>query len=128
MNWSWPPLRIRRPFAKSLADRYKEKGVEISSVAVHPGVINTGLTRNIGGVGALIFNWFFVNKDIPQGASTSCYALLNPQLAAEVHAGCYLADCSVTQPSDLGSDLEGKLRKNESISDRRMRIYWVKPN
>ena len=32
-------------FAKSLADRFKEKGLSHVSVSVHPGVINTNLTR-----------------------------------------------------------------------------------
>ena len=54
-------------FAKSLADRYREKGKEISAVSVHPGVISTGLARHMGPVASFIYDTFFTDKTIPQG-------------------------------------------------------------
>ena len=99
-------------FAKSLADRFKDKGVDITSVSVHPGVITTGLHRNLGPVGKFLYDWVVADKSIPQGASSSLYALLNPQLEAEVHAGAYISDCKVTKPlCDAGVDLTGENRK-----------------
>lgn len=99
-------------FAKSLSDRYKELGKDISAVAVHPGVINTNLTRHTGPVGTFFFNTFFVDKNIPQGASSSVYALLNPDFSNyEKYGGVYITDCAVTAESSLGKDESGSVRK-----------------
>ena len=99
-------------FAKSIADRFKENGAEITSVSVHPGVITTGLNRNMGPVGRFIYDWIVADKTIPQGASSSLYALLNPQLTADVHAGAYISDCKVTKPlCEAGVDLTGEKRR-----------------
>ena len=68
-------------FAKELARRFA--GTARTANAVHPGVINTNLSRNLGappwllkavfGLGDLIFL-----KSIPQGAATECYAAVHP--------------------------------------------------
>ena len=101
-------------FAKSLADRNKERGAgsEITSVSVHPGIISTGLHKNLGPFGRFIYDWFASDKNIPQGASSTIYAMLCPQLTAEVHAGAYISDCKVAQPlCDAAVDLQGENRK-----------------
>jgi hypothetical protein len=66
------------------------------------GVIGTNLGRHIiGSEGAL--NWLYANvfstKTIPQGAATTLYACLAPELAEAQHRGCYLCDCSLYAPT-----------------------------
>lgn len=38
------------------------------------------------------------DKSIPQGASTSLYACLEPELTSDALRGSYLSDCKVAQP------------------------------
>ena len=99
-------------FAKSLADRYKNRpaGSEIISLSVHPGVINTNLSKNLGSsVVKFIFNTFIVDKSIPQGAATTVWASLCPELAEKNVAGSYCSDCSIAVPTtDQAQDVDGR--------------------
>ncbi len=70
-------------FAKELHDQLAPKGV--LCVSLHPGVIKTNLARHMGawvkgGVGGWLFEHLVVDKTIPQGASTSVFACLAPEL------------------------------------------------
>ncbi|KAJ0859687.1 putative very-long-chain 3-oxoacyl-CoA reductase [Helianthus annuus] len=70
--------------AKELTRRLKEEGANITINALHPGVIATNL---------LFFKtWSFKHfqKNIPQGASTTCYLALNPKVKGV--SGEYFAD------------------------------------
>jgi WW domain-containing oxidoreductase len=92
-------------FAKELARRFS--GTSRTANAVHPGVINTNLSRNLGapswllkavfGLGDLIFL-----KSIPEGAATECYAAVNP--AAAAISGEYLADSNIARPRADAND------------------------
>ena len=95
-------------FVKSLADQYKD--TNITAFSLHPGVINTNLTKPMGS-GILIntIKTFFMDRDIPHGAATTLYAALSPDI--ENQSGAYLSDCQVTAPSQAGQDIDGKLRK-----------------
>ena len=45
---------------------------------------------------------FFLWKNIPQGAATTCYVALHPSLKGVT--GKYFADCNVTTPSNFATD------------------------
>ncbi|XP_042048891.1 short-chain dehydrogenase TIC 32, chloroplastic-like [Salvia splendens] len=67
--------------ANELARRLKEEGADITANSVHPGVITTNLFRHLGifeGVVSSIGR--LVLKNVQQGASTTCYVALHPQL------------------------------------------------
>lgn len=87
-------------FVKGLAKRLP-KGVEAFSI--HPGVINTNLSRSMGFSGVIFraIGGLFM-KSIPQGAATSVFAATSPSLTGQ--SGAYLADCAVTPPSKQGDD------------------------
>jgi hypothetical protein len=97
-------------FAKELADQLVDS--KICCVSVHPGVIRTNLVRNIakGVVFDFVFNSFIVDKDIPQGASTTLYACFEPTLNEKQNRGSFLSDCAITTPNDLGQDASGLTR------------------
>ncbi len=89
-------------FAVALEKRLANKGVH--AYAVHPGVIETELSRHmdeedralIGQRAAQVGNWFV--KSTPQGAATSVFAATAPEL--EGHGGVYLEDCHVAERED----------------------------
>ncbi len=81
------------------------EGTAATANAVHPGVINTGLTRH--GTGAIgwflksaLFEWIVNNlmggKSVEQGASTECYVATSPDL--DGISGKYFADNNQEQP------------------------------
>ena len=92
-------------FAKALARRFA--GTKKTANAVHPGVIRTNLSRNMGnprwaedlafGIGDLLFF-----KSVEQGAATECYVAANP--AAASISGAYFADCNVAKPRPDADD------------------------
>jgi NAD(P)-dependent dehydrogenase (short-subunit alcohol dehydrogenase family) len=86
-------------FARALASRYKDK--QITAYSLHPGVIDTALTRNIplASVGKI----FLPRKKNPQqGAATSVYCALKPGLENET--GRYFDDSTVTNLADKWTD------------------------
>jgi NAD(P)-dependent dehydrogenase (short-subunit alcohol dehydrogenase family) len=86
-------------FAKELARRLT--GTAKTANAVHPGVIHTNLSRNMGesalrtaifyGIGGALFM-----KSIPQGAATECFVAVNPGAAG--FTGLYISNCNPTAP------------------------------
>jgi NAD(P)-dependent dehydrogenase (short-subunit alcohol dehydrogenase family) len=89
-------------FARALARRFR--GTARTANALHPGVIATGLWRNLPAIthvvtpilGALAL------KTIPQGAATQCWAATHPSLR-EV-SGEYFSDSNVAASTRHGSD------------------------
>jgi NAD(P)-dependent dehydrogenase (short-subunit alcohol dehydrogenase family) len=97
--------------AKELADQLA--ATRVVALSLHPGVIATNLARHISllqgdGVGATLARTLMrnliIDKTIPQGASTSLFALLEPSLAEPALRGSYLSDCAVATPNDEGVD------------------------
>jgi WW domain-containing oxidoreductase len=92
-------------FAKELARRFA--GTARTANAVHPGVINTNLSRNLGAppwVLKLVFvlgDVIFL-KTIPQGAATECYVAVHP--AAATISWAYFADSNVANPRADAND------------------------
>lgn len=82
-------------FTKSLADIFPRS---VEAFAVHPGVIPTQLSRNMGVLGTIyraVGRPFL--KTVPQGAATSVFAATSSSLAGQ--SGAYLADCAIRSPS-----------------------------
>ncbi|KAI3756420.1 hypothetical protein L1987_56240 [Smallanthus sonchifolius] len=67
--------------AKELARCLKEEGADITINALHPGVIATNLSRHSSFMSICLYGIFkHFQKNIPQGASTTCYLALNPKV------------------------------------------------
>ncbi|KAK6935402.1 Short-chain dehydrogenase/reductase SDR [Dillenia turbinata] len=91
--------------AKELARHLKEEGVDITANALHPGGIATNLSRYHGFLHAVVnsVGKLFL-KSIPQGAATTCYVALNPQVKGV--SGEYFSDCNIAKPSSMANDPE----------------------
>jgi retinol dehydrogenase-12 len=85
-------------FARAIASRYKDK--QITAYSLHPGVINTNLGGRIPFV--RLFTLFYKKKSIAQGAATTVYCALKPDL--EIETGRYFVDSTVTDMADKWSD------------------------
>ena len=70
------------------------RGTRITSNALHPGVINTDIDRNLG----TGLRWGFalltalVGKSVEEGAATSCFVATSPLLGST--SGRYFEDCN----------------------------------
>ena len=68
----------------------------VHAFAVHPGVIQTELSRHLDEEDyAMMANMDFQFKNIPAGAATSVYAATAPEL--EGKGGSYLFDCRIAE-------------------------------
>lgn len=82
-------------FAKELSRRFA--GTKKTANAVHPGVIHTNLTRNMGVVDFLFkIAAPLVLKSVSEGAATETYVAVNP--GASGISGQYFSDCNVVKP------------------------------
>ncbi|KAK9927176.1 hypothetical protein M0R45_024375 [Rubus argutus] len=91
--------------AKELNRRLKEEGVEITANAVHPGAILTNLMRYDNFLHYVMkVLRAFIAKSIPQGAATTCFVALHPQVKGV--SGEYFVDCNVAKPSSQAKDAE----------------------
>lgn len=98
-------------FARQLADRMKSENAPVSAVSLHPGLINTGLTRHVGLMGYVTrFLARMVGKSIPQGAATAVYCAT----ASDVPSGSYWEDCNQKEP------------KPNAVDDEMARKLWEK--
>ena len=88
-------------FAKELAK--KLAGTGKTANAVHPGVIATNLSRNMGFEKiALTIASPLLLKNEAEGAATQCYVAVRPEL--EGVTGEYFADCNVAKSSPISHD------------------------
>ncbi|KAK6117640.1 hypothetical protein DH2020_048602 [Rehmannia glutinosa] len=96
--------------ANELTRRLKEDGAEITVNSLHPGVIATNLFRHLGVFeGNLgVFEGFvstlgrLVLKNVQQGASTTCYVALRPELKGI--SGEYFSDNNLAKASAMATD------------------------
>ncbi|MDH4046616.1 MAG: SDR family oxidoreductase [Gammaproteobacteria bacterium] len=70
------------------------KGTRITSNALHPGVIDTNIARNVSVIARGAFSaWTsMTGKSIEQGAATSCFVATSPLLGST--SGQYFEDCN----------------------------------
>ncbi|XP_038903124.1 short-chain dehydrogenase TIC 32 B, chloroplastic-like [Benincasa hispida] len=88
---------------KELTRQFQEEGVNITANAVHPGLIMTPLMRHSMLLMRLLQAFtFFIWKNVPQGASTTCYVALHPNLKGV--SGKYFLDNNEKQPSSYARD------------------------
>ncbi|CAL5193931.1 unnamed protein product [Lathyrus oleraceus] len=79
--------------ANELSRRLQEEGVNITANSVHPGIIMTPLMR----YSSYLMNFlkifsFYIWKNVPQGAATTCYVALHPNVKGVT--GKYFVDCN----------------------------------
>ncbi|CAH8306501.1 unnamed protein product [Eruca vesicaria subsp. sativa] len=92
--------------ANELARQLKEDGANIKVNSLHPGAIMTSLWRYFNSylAGAVSAMARYFIKTVPQGAATTCYLALNPQVAGVT--GEYFTDCNIAEPTSLAKDSE----------------------
>lgn len=93
-------------FTKELAEKLKGTGVSV--FAVHPGIVNTEITRYMGvasswtaAVFAKPLLWLFA-KTPKQGVQGIIYCALADGI--EEHSGKYFCNCKVTAPNPIAED------------------------
>jgi len=116
MNIACLPLLHHRLFSSlsltqpvSLSMRTHSRGSKVTAVSVHPGVITqTKLYRSSRPIFSFVVKLFVADKDIPQGAATTVWALVSPRVQEEEMRGSYLVDCSPALPlTAQGRDEDG---------------------
>ena len=94
-------------FSNELARRLAERGVKITSNAVHPGLVATNLLTNAGG-----------NRDrgvpVSEGARTSIFLATSPDVEGQ-SGGYYVRSA----PVDAGGD-----RTEISLSEEEGKRFW----
>jgi NAD(P)-dependent dehydrogenase (short-subunit alcohol dehydrogenase family) len=93
-------------FAKELARRFAKGGSKRTANAVHPGVIATNLTRHMNPIarGVWAVAAPLLLKTVPQGAATTCYVAVHPDVATT--SGEYFADCNIAPHRKIADDVE----------------------
>jgi WW domain-containing oxidoreductase len=89
-------------FAKELQRRFAGTGK--TAYAVHPGVVDTKLARNMGPILSRVMAALgpLMLKSVGEGAATEVFAAVNPK--AVPLAGNYLADSNLKKPSAFAED------------------------
>ncbi|KAL3690349.1 hypothetical protein R1sor_016658 [Riccia sorocarpa] len=90
--------------ANELTRRLEREGANVRANSLHPGEIATGLTRHsrIIGAAARIVSRFL--KTVSQGAATTCYVALHPNVKGV--SGEYFSNCNIAQPGNYAKDEE----------------------
>ncbi|CAA7399053.1 unnamed protein product [Spirodela intermedia] len=91
--------------ANELSRRFKDEGINITANSVHPGAVLTKIFRYHSIINAICYSLGqLVMKNIQQGAATTCYVALHPQ----VHGvnGSYFCNCNISKPSSKAEDQE----------------------
>ncbi|KAK9229792.1 hypothetical protein WN944_022758 [Citrus x changshan-huyou] len=91
--------------ANELARRLKEDGVEITANSLHPGIVLTDIFREVGFFNAIFgFVGKYLFKNVQQGAATTCYVALHPQVKGK--SGLYFSECNIAQQGSHAVDTE----------------------
>lgn len=91
--------------ANELSRRLKEEGANITVNSVHPGVIMTNLMRHSFWLMRILKLFTcLLWKNIPQGAATTCYVAVHPDLKGV--SGKYFLDCNECPASNFATDTE----------------------
>lgn len=88
--------------ANELARRLQEEGANVTANSLHPGVISTNIIRYMKVLALPVALMNFMLKSIPQGAATTCYLALHPDVKET--RGKYFADCKEANSSSHAKD------------------------
>eukprot|EP00898_Chlorokybus_atmophyticus_P008430 jgi/Chlat1/8589/Chrsp86S09232 len=109
-------------FTRELARRLKAEGVNVTANSLHPGGIRTELGRHNPLVNTVLTTLYPLFKTIPQGAATSVYCAVSPNMRGV--SGAYLYDCNVARESDHAKD-DAMAAKLWEVSEE-LTLGWVK--
>lgn len=128
LKWEHTPYKVMKAygisklyniyFTKSLAERYKDKG--IVSYALHPGVVNTNIWDGVKGFARLfvsVLKLFMITPE--KGAETIIYLATQPKL--EKNSGKYFIKCKVAKNSLIADNAEAR-NKLWAISEKLVKI------
>ncbi|TXG70952.1 hypothetical protein EZV62_005887 [Acer yangbiense] len=91
--------------ANELARRLKEDGLNITANSVSPGPINTNIFRHFSFLSGLLdLLGKYMIKNVQQGAATTCYVALHPQVKGM--SGLYFADSNIAEASSQAVDTQ----------------------
>ncbi|XP_047321813.1 short-chain dehydrogenase TIC 32, chloroplastic-like [Impatiens glandulifera] len=91
--------------ANELSRRLKDEGTEITANSLHPGVIATNLFRYNNFINGFVANLAkYLIKNVQQGAATTCYLALNPQVKGV--SGEYFSHSNIAPTSSMAKDTE----------------------
>jgi len=89
-------------FSNELSRRFQEKGVDVTSNALHPGVIPTELGRQQFLKGRALLSALQDRNEV-QGAATSVYCLTAPHVQGVT--GKYFQNCGESAPAPYATDV-----------------------
>lgn len=89
-------------FASELDKRCKKANLNITAVSLHPGYIKTEIMKEDHVSSALMVLFSLFAKSVEQGAATTLFACIAPDL--DKHGGAYLQDCAYSQAAQVAND------------------------
>ena len=101
------------------------RGSRITSNALHPGVIDTGIDRNLNRFMQLAFGVLtrVAGKTIEQGAATSCFVATSPSLGST--SGRFFEDCNAIEVPDSHLQNMAMADRLWLVSEEMTRDYLV---
>ena len=103
------------------------RGTRITSNALHPGVINTEIDRNINPVLQFGFGVLTAinGKNVEEGAATSCFVATSPSLGST--SGRYFEDCNAVDVPDTHMQNMEMADRLWLLSEELTRPYYKPP-
>ncbi|GMY07242.1 short-chain dehydrogenase TIC 32, chloroplastic-like isoform X5 [Fagus crenata] len=91
--------------ANELARAFKKDGVDVTANSLHPGAIVTNIFRQSNIINGIVSTLGrFVLKNVEQGAATTCYVALHPEVKGV--SGEYFSESNISKASSQGRDSE----------------------
>ncbi|KAI3983170.1 hypothetical protein MKX01_022710, partial [Papaver californicum] len=103
--WAYAQSKLANVLhANELARRFKEEGVQITANSLTPGAVVTNIFRDtiLSGIASSLGKLFM--KNVQQGASTSCYVALHPNIKGV--NGEYFRDNNISESNYKAQDME----------------------
>eukprot|EP01080_Neovahlkampfia_damariscottae_P011336 gene11336-4504_t len=110
-------------FSKELNRKLQNLKIPISVFSLHPGTIHTELGRDMNYSSLFYTLGGAFMKSIPQGAATSVYAAIHPEIKG--NGGLYFSDCYVAKPIPFAED-ENEQKKFFERSEKETGVEFPK--